>query len=292
MPNIQTTRAVLFTSLLFPVFCSMAETTSTKAIKAGVSNWLASLETTDFNKNSISCHAVIIHENWALTTNDCVPKNQHRKEMIEGGYYRELIESQEKIELHFSTESKQKSVKVSEVWRPSTQHTSYPILLKLESTLTSPFPALSFKTNSWFKELKEPYPLWTVYYLKRLKHDSENAEGKSAKNNPEINLHSHPVRMMDQSKCDLFAIGLDWKICSIPDGSGQVLGSRFQRGAVLLDNDFAVTGLGYSLNQESTKIKMNYFIPLGLNPFIKFIKDNTGINNPRETKQTKKYSEL
>ncbi|UYM17457.1 serine protease family protein [Endozoicomonas euniceicola] len=286
MSNIQTIRAVLFTSLLFPVFCSMAET-STKAIKAGVSNWLASLETIDFNTNPISCHAVIIHKNWALTTNDCVPKKQHRKETIVGRYYQESLEPWEKIVLRFSTESEKKGdqVTVSEVWRPSTYHTSYPILLKLESTLNPPFPTLSFKKHSWFDELGDRLPLWTVYYLERLKHEN-------AVKLPEINLHFHPVRVMDQSNCHPFVRALDWKICSIPEGSGQVLSREFQRGAVLLDKNSMVVGLGYAPDQWNTTETMNYFIPLGLTPFENFIKETTGIENQPDIKLIKGVSEL
>ena len=166
MPNIQTVRAVLFTSLLFPAFCSMAETTSPEDINTDVPNWLAFLETIDFNKSQV-------------------------------------------------------------------------VLLELESPLPPPFAALSFKTYSWFKELKGRYPLWTVYYLVRQKRPSELLISL-----PEINMHSNSVKIEDQLNCHPYIRGLDWKICSIPEGSGKVLSREFQRGAILLDDNFAVTGLG------------------------------------------------
>ncbi|MET4693168.1 hypothetical protein [Endozoicomonas lisbonensis] len=276
MSNIQTVRAVLFTSLLFPALCSMAETPSPEDIH--VSNWLAFLETSDFNHNPISCHAVVIHKNWALTTSDCVPKPLSEITIQKP--------SVQKIMLRFSAESNQKydQVEVSDVRRPSTYHTSQPVLLKLKSPLNPPFPTLSFKTHSWFDGLEGRYPLWTVYYLERMKRPSHLLVSR-----PEINVFSHPVKIKDQSDCIPRVKGLDWKICSIPEGFGEVLSSDFQRGSVLLDENFAVTGLGYELDQKNTTMEMNYFMPLGLSPFVRFIKEHTGIDKPRETKQMKNF---
>ena len=269
MSKFQITRAGLFTSLLFQVFCSMAETPGPENIK--VSNWLAFLETQSWDHKPVNCHAVVIHPNWALTTNKCVLSQPPEVAV-------------QKIVLRFSNESNQKlkQVKVSKIWHPSTQNTWYPVLLELESPLTPPFPALSFKTHSWFDQLEDSYPLWTVNYLKK------NASEYYA-NRPEISTHSRPVRILDQSYCKPFVKGLNWKICSVSLGSSQALMSESQRGSsVLLDSNFAVTGLGYTLNQENTTAGMNYFIPLGLSPFKRFIKKHTGIEKPRETSQIKK----
>ncbi|WP_222842194.1 hypothetical protein [Endozoicomonas montiporae] len=239
-----------------------------------ITHWLAFLETSDWNQNPKSCHAVVIHPNWALSTNDCVPKLPPEQ-------------PDQEIMLRFSEGSNHNydQVKVIEVIRPSTEHTSYPVLLKLESELKPPFAPLSFKTQAWFDALENRYPLWKVFYMNRLKQS-----GHFLLSRPKIDILFNPVKIKDQSDCHPFIRGIDWKICSIPADSRMVLSRDFQRGSVLLDQGFSVTGLGYVQNPENTTMGVIYFTPM--TPFRTFINRHTGTNHQIDRKYKNSNSEL